>query len=140
MMGAILEPTRAMGPWRVEMRSSSAYLTGAPMRGHRPAQPIPDGMNALGFAVQRAGLPALLAAIEQMIAWGAHDCIDAEADYYDPWAGHTTVGDWCQFHGPVYVYGLNDGTSGQAWVDSTVIEFDYHDLGCLREQVIEAIG
>lgn len=137
-MGAILEPTPDMGPWRVEARSVSAYLTGAPMRGHRPAEPIPDGMNALGFAVQQTDLPGLLAAVDQMIDRGHHDCIDDPVD--NQWTGHTIADGWVQFHGPVYVYGLHRTPGGEAWVDSTIIEFDYHDLAWLREQVAEAIG
>ncbi|HWJ10753.1 MAG TPA: hypothetical protein VNS46_15350 [Nocardioides sp.] len=94
-------------------------------------------MNALGFAIQQADLPGLLAAIDQMIDRGHHDCIDDDHD--NEWTGHTVADGWVQFHGPVYVYGLHRPPGGEAWVDSPIIEFDYHDLGGLREEVASAV-
>lgn len=60
-MGAVLEPTTAMGPYTTEARRESFYLGNHPE--HPRLRPRPDGV-----ALPAADVPAVLASLDQVEA------------------------------------------------------------------------
>lgn len=121
-MGAILDPTRDMAPWRVEARSRSAYFTGGHVQTHR----VPDRDLHSGFAV-RHGQQArgLLAAFEQALTHPACSAVEPEPGGWQTWTHHDG---WIRLEGPCYCYGAD----GYGWVTAAVAEELGEPVGVLE--------
>lgn len=123
-MGAILQPTHAMGAWTVETRRESAYVHGDTLvrRGH-------------GFAIPLADRPQVLAAVDQIMASNAYAEWNATAttDNRRLWNA-SSHGDRLRLAGPGIFYGGYDGP----WSAGSV-ELRYEGLADLR-QVLEQAG
>ncbi|WP_280185447.1 MULTISPECIES: hypothetical protein [Nocardia] len=130
-MGAILTPTADMAPWRVEVRSNSAYFYGGQARVRRAEGR--DSHVGLGVPVDQAR--PLLEALRQVID------SDAFPDRWrSPWAetcGVEQPGNydryelargWLYLQGSCYVYGATGRSDGPihepGWGDAAVAMVD----------------
>jgi hypothetical protein len=121
-MGLILDPTPDMAPWRTEVRSRSAYISGGAVWAHRT-----EGEELhTGFAVRVDQARPLIAALDQIL----------NHPWSEPLAGPppgpaatwtiATDDDWFQLVGPCYVYGAQ---GGDGWAPSSVAMVDGTDIG-----------
>lgn len=129
-MGIVLTPTADMNPWRTEVRSRSAYISGGRLRAHRH-----DGRDLhTGFAIPTTQARSLLAALDQILA---HPAFPQDADGPGHWTEWTVDSGWLYLSGPCYVYGV----TGTGWVPSTasVFEIDYSTMLAARNLLYAAL-
>lgn len=137
-MGAMLEPTDAMGPWHVEVRRESAYLYGADPYWRPGDGPAPDHTmrvaKGVGFAVPVADRDMVIAALGQITAYPTYRFrAAAHAPDEDCWAVETVDG-WIRLHGPVIVFG-----SSEPWRIGGCVELEYRHIPALSA-VLGAYG
>ncbi|MEU0181454.1 hypothetical protein ABZ312_09720 [Streptomyces sp. NPDC006207] len=130
-MGAIQEPTPAMGPYRTEVRRESFYLT-----AHGPTEGFAARrVDAHALRVPADHAPLILAALDQVTGHNA----------WQAWAGTSRTGRLVvtpddgdlllRTDQPVY---------DQAWDDeegkhsSVSTEIEYADVDDLRQQLVDA--
>jgi hypothetical protein len=115
-----------MTPWRTEIRSRSAYISGGQLRAHRHD----DSDMHTGFAIPIRQAGGLLAALDQIIDHPGLEHISETARNWSDNSGHWTewtVDDgWLYLSGPCYVY----GAAGTGWVPATnsMFEIDYSTI------------
>ncbi|WP_367135722.1 hypothetical protein [Saccharothrix sp. HUAS TT1] len=134
-MGALLDPTTEMTPWRVEVRRESWYLNGHDVfaEGDAPATVhAPRARKDGGLAFPEEDLPRVEAAVRQVLNHVNYSRWRAEG-------GITQAGSWTLLErrdglvyldGPAHAYGLE-----QDWAVRTV-ELEYQHADALLELLV----